>query len=340
MGNWNVNLRAIAAALSILTLVSCSNMGVDRAATDEADLTPSCWTVGAPLLLPGEQGSFDEVAVKDPSIVYHDGMWHLFYTARGREEYSIGYVSAEKLEGLQTSRRSQLANLGGTKDRYAAAPQVFFFEPQGTWYLIYQTRDENYQPVYSTTRTIDKPGSWSEPSPLAEKHDRAKWIDFWVICDDTTAYLFFTRGHRDVYVMTTRIRDFPRGFGNVRKTFSPVHEAVHIYKGKGRGEFHMFYETRTADGVRGYGLATARHLLGPWSRVTDDFATGDRLRYQDHSEKWTEEVSHGEMIRSAYNQKMEYDPSNPRFLIQGLLSIEHTGTYPDLPWKLGIIAQN
>jgi hypothetical protein len=140
--------------------------------------------------------------------------------------------------------------------------------------------------------------------------------------------------------MTTRIRDFPRGFGNSRKVFSGVHEAVHIYKVKGRTEFHLFYETSGADGLRGYGLAAAQHLLGPWSRITDDFANGDRLRYQNHSEKWTEEVSHGEMVRSAHNQKMEYDPSKPEFLIQGLLTAEHTGTYPDLPWKLGLITQN
>ena len=30
------------------------------------------WQIGDPILLPGLKGSFDEVAVKDPSIVFFD----------------------------------------------------------------------------------------------------------------------------------------------------------------------------------------------------------------------------------------------------------------------------
>lgn len=52
------------------------------------------WDLGPALLKPGPSGSFDETEVKDPSLVYHDGQWHVFYTARGRDRYSIGYLSA------------------------------------------------------------------------------------------------------------------------------------------------------------------------------------------------------------------------------------------------------
>ena len=32
------------------------------------------WTIGKPILTGGSLGSFDEVAVKDPSIVYYAGL--------------------------------------------------------------------------------------------------------------------------------------------------------------------------------------------------------------------------------------------------------------------------
>jgi predicted GH43/DUF377 family glycosyl hydrolase len=48
------------------------------------------WSAGPVLFAPGERGTFDETAVKDPSIVYHEGRWHLFYTARGQGKYSLG----------------------------------------------------------------------------------------------------------------------------------------------------------------------------------------------------------------------------------------------------------
>ena len=47
-----------------------------------ADSVPVRWTAGPVLLAAGAAGTFDEVAVKDPSLVHHGGPWHLFYTAR------------------------------------------------------------------------------------------------------------------------------------------------------------------------------------------------------------------------------------------------------------------
>ncbi|MHC4200237.1 MAG: non-reducing end alpha-L-arabinofuranosidase family hydrolase [Planctomycetota bacterium] len=322
-------------AALLLPLCFCGIAFPGEAPEGDSDGQP-VWTVEAPLLLPGPKGEFDEVAVKDPTIVRHGGKWHLFYTARGRDEYTTGYVSAPTLAGLRTAPRFGLEQIRGGKSRYACAPQVFFFEPRKTWYLLFQTRDSNYQPAYSTTGTIDRPESWSRPASLVKKDEGAKWIDFWVICDRTTAYLFYTRAHRDVFVRTTPIEDFPRGFGRPTKAFGGVHEAVHIYKAAGRDEYHMIYELNRK-GQRSFGLAVASRLSGPWRKVTDRYATGAQLRHKGADARWAEEVSHGEAIRSGSNQLLEYDPAEPRFLIQGLLTTEHRGPYPSLPWRLGII---
>jgi hypothetical protein len=123
--------------------------------------------------------------------------------------------------------------------------------------------------------------------------------------------------------------------------FGPVHEAVHVYRVLGRPEYHMLYETRLpgSDTLRRFGLATAPELLGPWTKLTDEFATGGQLVYPDGIEPWTEEVSHGELIRAGCDQRLEYDPAGAAFLIQGLRVDEHQGPYPDLPWRLGLIRQ-
>ena len=301
--------------------------------TDEA--VPPVWKAGPQLLGPGPAGSFDEVAVKDPSIVYFDNQWHLFYTARSQAEYTTGYVAAVNLEDLKSAPHHELKMIRG-KSRYGCAPQVFYYQPQNKWYLVFQNRDSNYQPAFSTTSNLNAPSSWSDPVTLLKKDEKEKWIDFWIIGDKDHMYLFYTRLHRDIMIRTTTRKAFPEGWGPAQKVFSGVHEAVHIYKAKGKGEYHMVYELND-DGERSFGLATARDLSGPWNKVTDEYATGGQIQYGTGQPVWTEMVSHGEAIRTGYDEFMEYDPDGGRWIIQGLKKSELTEEYVQLPWKLGVI---
>jgi len=301
------------------------------------DVVENKWKISAPILRPGPEGSFDEVSVKDPSIVFFDGMWHLFYTARSKKEYTTGYVSAKKLADLNSAPKHELKMIRG-RGRYGCAPQVLYYEPQRKWYLVFQNRDANYQPAFSTTTTISKPESWSDPKPLIAKYSRKKWIDFWVICTESKAYLFYTEGHHGVVVRSTGLDEFPAGWGRAKTVFDNVHEAVHIYKATDRNEFHMIYELNKR-GIRSFGLATAKHLEGPWKKVTNNYATAEQLAPVGSAGTWTEMVSHGEVLRSGYNEQMEYDPKGCRWLIQGLLKKDSNVPYPSLPWKLGVMSK-
>jgi hypothetical protein len=293
--------------------------------------------MGRPILLPGPQGAFDQVAVKDPSIVFYKGTWHVFYTARSQTQYTTGYVSAKELDGLWSAPRHELEMIRG-KSRYGCAPQILYYEPLRKWFLIFQTLDANYQPAFSTTTTISNPESWSQPQPLIRKDTRAKWIDFWVICDRARAYLFYTQAHRGVIVRSTDLHRFPHGWSEARRVFYGVHEAVHVYKVRGENKFHMIYELNEG-GVRSFGLARAEDLAGPWQKVTDRYATGNQLLDTGQANAWTEMVSHGEVLRSGYNEQLEYEPRDCRWLIQGILQKDMQGPYPSLPWKLGIMAR-
>ena len=301
------------------------------------DTVENKWEISDPILSQGPEGSFDEVAVKDPSIVFFDGMWHVFYTARSKQEYTTGYVSARKLTGLQSAQRHELKMIRG-KSRYGCAPQVLYHEPQHKWYLIFQNRDSNYQPVFSTTTTIEKPETWSDPKPLLRKDTKTKWIDFWVICDKTKACLFYTQGHSVVIVRSTSIEKFPDGWNEGKEVLRGIHEAVHVYRVKGRNGFHMIYELNN-EGVRSFGLATAKDIEGPWQKATDNYATGDQLKTVGKLNTWAEMVSHGELLRSGYNEQMEYDPKGCRCLIQGILKKNSKMPYSSLPWRLGIISK-
>lgn len=296
------------------------------------------WKISDPVFLSGTKGSFDETAVKDPSIVFYKNAWHLFYTARGKNEYTTGYVSAKDFESLKTAPRFELEQIRG-KTRYGCAPQVFYLDSQKRWYLIFQNRDANYQPAFSTTETISNPESWSESKSLIYKDKLEKWIDFWVIADDTKVYLFYTEAHNGVVVRSTSFEEFPNGWSNGKIIFDDVHEAVHIYKAIVKNEFHMIYELNN-DGIRSFGLAVAQHLEEPWKKVTDSYATGNQLKYLRDTKQWTEMVSHGEVIRTGYNQNMEYDSENCSWLIQGILKDEMNMDYPSLPWKLGIMSNS
>lgn len=89
----------------------------------------------------------------------------------------------------------------------------------------------------------------------------------------------------------------------------------------------MLFE-RSVNDIRHYGLAQAAALAGSWSEVEDRLAIGA---------PWTDEVSHGELIRSGYDETLAVGGEPWRFLIQGLKSGEHRGDYVALPWKLGVI---
>ena len=293
------------------------------------------WKIGNLIFEQGEKGTFDEISVKDPSVVFYKNAWHLFYTARNESEYTTGYVSAKKLEDLNSAPRFELEQIRG-KTRYGCAPQIFFFEPQKKWYLIFQNRDSNYQPAFSTNTKIEEPKQWTAPQKLLKKDSNKKWIDFWIIADKEKVYLFYTKEHSDIIVRSTGINNFPNGWSKGNKIFDNVHEAVHIYKDIDKNEFHMIYELNN-NGIRSFGMATANYLDGPWKKITDNYATGNQLQFTKETQPWTDMVSHGEIIRSGYNQDMEYDSEICRWLIQGILKKDLNIEYPSLPWKLGVI---
>src|ERR1041384_1061080 len=83
----------IAVGLLVALLPNCSKktrepVSADATASgaqikEEAIANPT-WYAQARCFLDGPAGAFDDLAVKDPSIVYSGGKYHLFYTGRDK----------------------------------------------------------------------------------------------------------------------------------------------------------------------------------------------------------------------------------------------------------------
>ncbi|MDH5514112.1 MAG: non-reducing end alpha-L-arabinofuranosidase family hydrolase [Gammaproteobacteria bacterium] len=311
------------------------------------------WMASAPLLavnpkqLPASPDN-PWIAVKDPSIVWHNGKWHLFCSLRkqkgGQGRIRIGYLSFSDWKEAPLAKWHVLE----LADDYHGAPQIFYFEPQRKWYLIYQaidkTRSLPYGPHYSTNDDISNPSGWTLPEPLyTVKPGQNAGLDFWVICDDTKAHLFFTTLDGRMRRAETRLADFPnRGWTTPEVVLkADIFEASHIYKLKGLDKYLSLIEAE--NGPRRYYKAfLADRLDGQWLPLATSrerlFASPVNVTHQ--GEPWTESYSHGELIRTGVDQRLEVDPADLQFLFQGVSDEDRAGKgYGAIPWRLGILRQ-
>ncbi|MHC4704267.1 MAG: non-reducing end alpha-L-arabinofuranosidase family hydrolase [Planctomycetota bacterium] len=311
--------------------------------------TEFSWVLNSPVLTPAHPPDDERFSVKDPTIVEFDGDWHLFYTVRSKKRsHQIEYVTFEQWEDANTVERHVL-NLS---DGYYCAPQVFYFTPHRHWYLICQIIDQSrkpaLQPAYSRTTDITDPNSWTKPVLLFTNNpDNVKmWIDFWVICDDARAYLFFTSLNGKMWRSQTKLGDFPHSWTEPTLVLTgQIFEASHTYSLKGSDKYLTIIEAE-AEAVPGVGRRryykayTANSLDGFWHALTatakKPFASPVNVRHVgDH---WTDSFSHGELIRSGYDQRLEVDPARLRLLFQGVTDERRRGKkYGEIAWNLGIL---
>jgi hypothetical protein len=78
-----------------------------------------------------------------------------------------------------------------------------------------------------------------------------------------------------------------------------------------------------------------RPLAAEWS---NSFADVTRIRSEDGSKVWTENISHGEMIRDGYDQSLTIDPKHLELLYQGIDTKDpDVKDYGAIRWQLGLL---
>jgi hypothetical protein len=304
---------------------------------------PFKWTSSGVLISPVSDETHRIVSVKDPTVVFFEGRWHVYATtANERGQWSMVYLSFKDWSEAASAKpyyMDQNPHLRG----YHCAPQVFYFRPHKKWYLIYQSQ----HPQYSTTDDISKPETWSRPESFFVGRPAGLPrlpIDYWIICDDTHAYLFFTGDDGNMYRSRTTIEDFPKGMSNpeiaIQETRDILFEGSMTYRIKGTDKYLTLVEALSPD--RYYRAFTADRLDGKWTPMPEadtwrkPFAGIHNVTFEEGVAPWTRDISHGELIRDGYDQRMIIDPDNLQLLYQGRDPKIRAG-YALLPYRIGLL---
>lgn len=285
------------------------------------------WKAESPCFLDGPPGSFDDLAVKDPTIVYSGGRHHLFYTAREKGPggtWRMAYASASQISELNNAPRTFMTTLNGGS--YFCAPQVFYFAAKEKWFLVYQS---GQGATFSTTTDVASPDSWAPGIGMGF----GDGIDFWCISDGSYVYCFYSAqdGSRTIKRRRTTATNFPYNWEAPTVVATSTFEAPHVYKNKADGKFYLVVE----DIARHQELWVANALGGTWTKLSEKWASRDNLSFI--ADRWTDQVSHVELIRSGSNERLEVNDINRcEMLIQGVMNGDY-GDYGNIPYDLGLI---
>ena len=142
-----------------------------------------------------------------------------------------------------------------------------------------------------------------------------------------------------MYRLWAPLKDFPRGFDHCEVALQgEIFEASHTYRLKGRDQYLTIIEQ---SGQRYFKAYLADRLDGEWTPVADTadrpFAGWANVRPSKGVSPWTDNISHGELIREGIDQRLVVDPNNLRLLFQGALQSQKGAGYGAIPWRLGML---
>ena len=306
------------------------------------------WSSTEPLFSPEQRPGDTLFSVKDPTVVVHGGKYHIFVTIRGeKRSHQIEYISFTEWKELHKAQRHILTIHPG----YFCAPQVFYFTPHKKWYLICQASDPGwkneydaeYGAAFSTTDDISEPESWSHLKPLEAKRVSGNaGLDFWIICDETKAHLFFTTLDGKMWREETPLNRFPEGWSEPKLAIQDdIFEASHTYKIVGSEKYLTVVEAQGGPAWRYYKAYLADTLDGQWQPLAatkeKNFVGKNNVKFPAGN-SWADSISHVELVRTGYDEKLEIDPNDLMLLYQGVLDKDTSDKpYGQIPWRLGVL---
>jgi hypothetical protein len=179
-------------------------------------------------------------------------------------------------------------------------------------------------PLVSPARRPADP-CYSVKDPTLVRHD-GRWHLFCTIRSEK-------RSHQIEYLT---FEDWPKANGASRHILT----LTNGYRLKGSNQYLTVIEAQGEGGRRYYKAYLADRLEGAWKALAatagKPFAGPANVQFQGAA--WGESISHGELLRTGVDERMEVDPAHLEFLFQGVTDARRAGKkYGEIPWELGLL---
>jgi hypothetical protein len=298
------------------------------------------WRSTGPIAEPKSPSGRNFVSLKDFTAVRWNNQFVVYATVFDTTASWSG-VSFTFTDWQQAGAAPQ-TYLGNLPTGGVVAPTLFYFTPKSVWVLAYQWGFK-----YVTGSDPTKPSTWSSSKPLLSGDPTGGTgtgpIDQTVICDASNCYLFFAGDNGNIYRASMPIAEFPGTFRNavsiMRDTTANLFEAVQVYTVKGSGKYLMIVEA-TGGGGRYFRAFTADTLGGTFTAMSGasteatPFAGKNNVTFDGSA--WTNDISHGDIVREDPSETQTIDPCHIEFLYQGRDPKVNTD-YGRLPYRPGLL---
>jgi hypothetical protein len=283
------------------------------------------WTSGAALAQPKSGW----VALKDFSHVVYNGKHLIYMTTHDQANWGSAMFTFDDWPDAATATQTQTS--------FGVAPTLFYFTPKDIWVIAYQWGPHKFS--YRTSSDPSNPNGWSGEQSLyntALPSGGTGPIDQTVICNSSKCYLYYAGDNGHIYKSSLPIESFPGEFpgaqdSGIQGTSQNLFEAVQVYAVKGSDEYLMIVEAQGS--ARYFRAWTASDLEGPWTLLTDTFAAKSNVTF---SSNWTNDISHGDLIRTNPDETFTIDPCNLQMLFQGRDPNANVD-YGLLPYRPGLL---